>query len=148
MPVWSFKYSQGALSEQDKVDLAKDITRLYTDAGLPAFFVNVQFFEMGPTDMLVGGESRPNFMNISIVHIARTFKTETDRWDFLRKFDLILERFKAKGLDWEYFVVDALRQQWKINGMYPPLAGSDQEKEWARLNRPVKHSRAHVPSLL
>ncbi|GKZ74338.1 hypothetical protein AnigIFM50267_011837 [Aspergillus niger] len=148
MPIWSFKYSQGALSEQDKLGLAKDITRLYTSVGLPAFFVNVQFFEMGPSEMFVGGESRTNFVNLSIVHIARTFKTEYERWDFMRQFDLILERFQKKGLDWEYFILDAMRQQWKINGMYPPLAGSEQEKEWAMLNRPVAHPKAHIPSLL
>ncbi|PQE07522.1 Tautomerase protein [Rutstroemia sp. NJR-2017a BBW] len=148
MPIWSFKYSRDALSEPDKVGLAKDITQLYTSVGLPAFYVNVQFFEMGPTDMLVGGESRSNFVNLSIVHIARTFKTETDRSDFLKKIDLILERFRNKGLDWEYFVVETLRQQWKINGMYPPLASSDEEKEWARLNRPVEHNRAHLSPLL
>ncbi|KAI9040115.1 tautomerase family protein [Aspergillus affinis] len=148
MPVWSFKYSQGALSKQDKVGLAKEITQLYSSKGLPAFYVNVQFFEMGSNDMLVGGEYRSNFVNLSIVHIARTFKTETDRLDFLKQIDLILERFKTKGLDWEYFIVDAPRQQWKINGMYPPLAGSTKEKEWVRLNRPIQHDRAHLPSLL
>ncbi|KAE8309936.1 hypothetical protein BDV41DRAFT_546450 [Aspergillus transmontanensis] len=84
MPIWSFKSSRGALSEQDKTDLVKDITRLYTKVDLPAFFVNVQFVEMGPTEMFVGGESRSNFVNLSIVHIARTFKTEFDRLDFPR----------------------------------------------------------------
>ncbi|CAG7988229.1 unnamed protein product [Penicillium salamii] len=148
MPIWSFKYSRGALSDSDKLDLAKDITQLYTSYGLPPFYINVQFFEMGPNDMFVGGQSRPNFVNLSIVHIARSHKHETDRMDFLRKIDLILERFKAKDLDWEYFVVDTLRQQWKINGMYPPLADSDEEREWVRLNRPTKHSRDHLPSLL
>jgi hypothetical protein len=98
--------------------------------------------------MFVGGESRPNFVNLSIAHIARSHKHETDRMDFLKKIDLILERFKTKGLDWEYFIVDTLRQQWKINGMYPPLADSDEEKEWVRLNRPIKHNRDHLPSLL
>ncbi|KAE8342965.1 putative oxalocrotonate tautomerase enzyme-domain-containing protein [Aspergillus arachidicola] len=127
MPIWSFKSSRGALSEQGKTDLVKDITRLDTNVGLPAFFVNVPFFEMGPTEMFVGGESGSNFVNLNI-------------------FDLIIERFKTNGLDWEYFILDAMRQQWKINGMYPPLAGSE-EKGWVPLNRPVVHPKAHLPSL-
>lgn len=148
MPVWSFKYSRDALSESDKVDLAKDITQLYINVGLPAFYVNVQFFEMGPTEMFVGGETRPNSVSLSIAHVARTFESEAIRFEFLKKIDLILERLIKKDLDLEYFIVDSLRQQWKIHGMYPPSTGSDEEKEWVRLNRPVEHNRAYTLPLV
>ena len=102
---------------------------------------------MDPSDMYIGGESPAGFTSLNIVHIARTFKTEIDRMDFLSKIDRILERFKAKGMQWEYFIQDSLSQQWKINGIYPPPSGSDEEKEWVRCNRSIDHDRAHLPSL-
>ena len=45
---------------------------------------------------------------------------------------------EGKGdVDWEYFVNESPRDLWKINGMVPPLPGSEMEKKWAELNRPV-----------
>jgi hypothetical protein len=53
----------------------------------------------------------------------------------LRWADATLKPFIAdQGYDWEYSVEEADRSQWKINGIVPPLEGTEAEKEWAKTN--------------
>lgn len=139
MPLWLFTHSAGVFTPEDKQDLAKAITRLYTRVGLPESYVNVQFFERGPYDIFCGEESPKKFTTISIYHVARTFGTEAHRDKFLEKADQILNpRMKAKGMSWEYFIQESPREYWKINGIIPPPTGSDLEKKWLAANKPVE----------
>ncbi|KAL2222620.1 putative oxalocrotonate tautomerase [Thermoascus aurantiacus ATCC 26904] len=138
MPLWVFAHTPGAFSPEEKKDLAQAITRIYTRLNLPAFYVNVQFFEMAPSDIYVGGESLSNFTTISIHHVARAFDSESSKQKFLGEVDSVLNpRLQPKGINWEYFVQEAPRELWKINGLVPPPTGSELEKKWFRLNRPV-----------
>jgi phenylpyruvate tautomerase PptA (4-oxalocrotonate tautomerase family) len=147
MPLWTFTCYKDLLSEEEKISLARDVTALYSAVPLPKFYVNVQFNEKDKTGMLVGGEFKRNWVSLSIVHIARTFNTETDRADFLKRIDEILSRLRDKDIHYEYYIIDTLRQQWKIDGMYPPPSDSLAEKQWAAQNYPSPHSRGHLPSM-
>jgi hypothetical protein len=56
----------------------------------------------------------------------------------LDKVDSILTpRLGEKGADWEYFIQETPRDLWRVNGMVPPAPGSEFEKGWLRLNKPV-----------
>ncbi|KAL1638563.1 hypothetical protein SLS58_008776 [Diplodia intermedia] len=139
MPLWLFTHSTGTFSNEEKEGLAKEITRLYTKIGLPAFYVNTQFFERGPYNIFRGGKSPGKFTTITIYHVARYFQNEAERDLFLEKVDLILNPvLKPKGMDWEYFIQEAPREYWKINGIIPPPTGSELEKKWLAANRPVQ----------
>ena len=57
---------------------------------------------------------------------------------FLQAVDRVLNPvMERKGLDWEYFATEVPRDLWKINGLVPPLPGSDMEKKWVATNRPI-----------
>lgn len=52
--------------------------------------------------------------------------------------DKALKPFIAdKGYDWEYSCEDVDRDLWKVNGMVPPMPGTEAEKEWAGKNLAV-----------
>ncbi|KAJ3952757.1 hypothetical protein N0V92_010789 [Colletotrichum tropicale] len=138
MPLWVFSHSKDAFSPDDKEALAQEITKVYTRIGLPAFYVNVQFFEMPAHDLYLGGARRSKFTTISIYHVARRFENELNQQRFLKKVDSILNpRLGGKGMDWEYFIQESPRELWKINGIVPPPSGSEMEKLWFRENKPV-----------
>jgi phenylpyruvate tautomerase PptA (4-oxalocrotonate tautomerase family) len=139
MPLWIFSHTRDTFTNEDKQDLVDQITRLYTRIGLPAFYVNVQFFELSSHDIFVGGVSPPMFTTLSIYHVARSMQDAETRDKFLGKVDSILNpRFKSKGIGWEYFVQEAPRELWKINGISPPPTGSELENIWLKQNRPVE----------
>jgi phenylpyruvate tautomerase PptA (4-oxalocrotonate tautomerase family) len=141
MPLWVFTHTQNTFSAAEKSELAKLITVLYVKVHIPAFFVNVQFLELAPTDIYVGGEGRSEaskYAAISIYHPARAFDNDASKKKFLDKVDSILTpRLGEKGADWEYFIQETPRDLWRVNGMVPPAPGSEFEKEWLRLNKPV-----------
>jgi hypothetical protein len=43
-----------------------------------------------------------------------------------------------KGYDWEYSVEETRRDLWKIQGMVPPMPGSEAELEWVENNIPTE----------
>lgn len=139
MPEWDIHLSYPVLSQEEKQDLAKKITSIYVAAGLPPFYVQVRFHQVDAGAYFVGGEERNNFVGISMNHIARQLQDPEAKKRFLDKVDSILTPvFKAKGLDWEYFVTESPRDLWKINGLYPPESYSEDEVKWQELNRPVE----------
>ncbi|KAN0091749.1 putative oxalocrotonate tautomerase [Hyaloscypha variabilis] len=141
MPLWVFTHSQNTFSPLEKKELAQIITNLYVKVLIPAFFVNLQFIELALSDIYVGGEGRSEslkYTSISMYHPARGFDNDDSKKRFLDKVDSILTpRFQAKGMDWEYFIQETPRDLWRINGIAPPVAGSELEKEWFRLNKPI-----------
>lgn len=42
-----------------------------------------------------------------------------------------------KGYDWEYSVEETRRDLWKIQGLVPPMPGSEAEALWVRENQAV-----------
>ena len=62
---------------------------------------------------------------------------------FLNRADAAMKPFIADmGYDWEYNVEETDRNLWKIQGIAPPMPGTEAEKEWVLLNRPVWFEKA------
>ena len=139
MPLWKIQHSPNLFSLSEKETISKAATSLYKSIGLPAFYVQVVFSEVPPESLFVGGDAHTKYANIEVHHIARSVRGAENKKVFLDNVDAIFTRlFEKKGMSWEYFVSESERDMWKINGIYPPDAGSALEKKWAELNRPVK----------
>ncbi|NEW47953.1 tautomerase family protein [Nocardia cyriacigeorgica] len=138
MPLWHIYHPANTYSDQDKQDFANDITELYTSFGLPAFYVVVLFKETAESDFYVGGKPATDTVRIVVEHLARHLddpemrKRSTDKLD-----SIMLPYTRARGLHWEFHTYESPRDLWKIAGQFPPPAGSDAEKAWARTNTPI-----------
>jgi hypothetical protein len=73
MPLWQIYHPAGTYEDPaSKIAFAEDITKMYTDFGLPAFYVVTNFIPLPKEDILVGGEPKLGkpFIRIVITHIA------------------------------------------------------------------------------
>jgi hypothetical protein len=48
----------------------------------------------------------------------------------------------AAGYDWEYHVEETNRDLWKVQGLVPPLQGTEAELEWVKENQPVPFEKS------
>ncbi|KAF2801204.1 hypothetical protein K505DRAFT_227175 [Melanomma pulvis-pyrius CBS 109.77] len=152
MPLWVIYHPPNTFTtEETRAALAKEIVAIYTAASLPAFYVNTLFVPVQPTSYFIGGVSRPSapapdagpgpdaakpWIRITIQNIARKIPNKATADRFLERVDEALRPFIAdKGYEWEYSVEETSRDLWKINGLVPPMPGSEAEKVWARENR-------------
>ncbi|KAI1703997.1 putative oxalocrotonate tautomerase enzyme domain-containing protein [Ditylenchus destructor] len=140
MPLHRIYVPEGLFTEEDKKKLAQGITDIYTDAGLPAFYVYIVFISIKKDSYYVGGKASDKFVRISIQHGARSFES----WEVGKKFMDLYEKklapfIKERGLDWEVAIDTVDRNLWRENGMIPPLTGSEGEKLWVRLNKAVPY---------
>ncbi|KAK3682217.1 putative oxalocrotonate tautomerase [Podospora appendiculata] len=145
MPLWLVYHPEGTFTTQEsRQTLAADITRIYTDAGLPAFYVVVNFVTLPSSNIFVGAESpaagKP-FIRISVDHIAVHFGNYEDtaqrQLRMVTRVDQVLKPHVAdKGYDWEFHIDETPRELWKINGFIPPPWHSEAEKLWAKENKP------------
>ncbi len=136
MPLWTIHHSPEVLTAEDKRALAGRITELYESIGLPRFYVVVVFHETHPEDFYVGGEPSPAGVRVVIEHIARHSADTAGRRRIIAKIKEILRPFvdEHEGVHWEFHVDETSEELWMINGLVPPPAGSDAEREWARTN--------------
>ncbi|KAJ5776585.1 uncharacterized protein N7511_001596 [Penicillium nucicola] len=147
MPLWQIYHPPGTYTDQaSKTSFAADITKMYTEMGLPAFYVVTNFIPLPKDDIFVGGKpiDKP-FIRVVITHIAinmpnedAVYKRSTARIDQILKPNIA-----DLGYDWEYHVDETERRLWKINGMVPPPWKSEEEKRWARENRAVAYDGAY-----
>ncbi len=73
----------------------------------------------------------------ALTHRVRTTDAMRDR--FLARIDDALKPYLAdQGYDWEYSVLETSRDLWKIQGMVPPMPGTEAEKLWFKENRAVE----------
>lgn len=72
MPLWRVFSNPSTFDSTQREGLAKAITGLYTNIGLPAFYVNVLFISLDENSLWIGGEKKPNFVRIVVEQIART----------------------------------------------------------------------------
>lgn len=74
MPLWRIYAHPATFTKEQKAGLAAAITKLYVDppVSLPAFYVNVLFISLQEDEIWIGGETRKNFVQITIEQIART----------------------------------------------------------------------------
>jgi hypothetical protein len=143
MPLWRIYHATGTLSPPDQAQLARLITDLYSNAPatLPAFYVDVIYIEVPANKFFVAGHPRNDFVRFSIEHPAVHLNNEpTHMTRFHEAIDNVLVHFlKERGLEWEYSVVNGIREEWKFNGLTPPPFLSDAERLWAKEGRPVPY---------
>ncbi|KAJ5605394.1 hypothetical protein N7510_008175 [Penicillium lagena] len=143
MPLWRIYHATRALSPPDQEKLAQLITNLYSTppATLPAFYVDVIYIEVHPNKLFVAGKPRNNFVRFSIEHLATHLDKEPPRMTrFHGALDNVLIPFlKERELDWEYSVVNGIREEWRFNGLAPPPFQSDAERLWAEKGCPVPY---------
>jgi hypothetical protein len=142
MPLWLIFHPPGTFEDDaTKQALSQDVTAMYTDRGLPAFYVVVNFVKLRGNDIYVGG--RPNtsnpFIRITINHIAiRQPNTDEAYHAATARISQIIKPYIAdKGYDWEFHVDETERRLWMIQGIDPPPFQSEQEKLWAKANKAV-----------
>ncbi|KAJ5453724.1 uncharacterized protein N7458_004680 [Penicillium daleae] len=140
MPLWLVFHPPNTFDTQDaKQALANDITKIYTSAGLPAFYVTVQFILSPTSSCFVGGkpETERPFIRISVDHIAVHSNNDTGMHARITaRVDAALKPHLAdKGYDWEYHIDETARGLWKINGLVPPPYKSEAEQLWASANK-------------
>jgi hypothetical protein len=82
--------------------------------------------------------------HISLLTISNSSKltltpespNEEVRDRFLESIDRTLKPHVAdKGYDWEYSIEETRRDLWKVQGMVPPMPGSEAELEWVKNNK-------------
>jgi phenylpyruvate tautomerase PptA (4-oxalocrotonate tautomerase family) len=131
MPLWHIYYSEGTYSDEDRKNLANDITQLYAQFGLPRFYVSVMFERLPADHFFIGGKPTSDFVRIWIDQIARRLPPEA-RWKWMQRVNAVLEPYtKGKGLRWEIHIDETPDDMWTIDGMKPPAGRSEQEKKWA-----------------
>ncbi|KAK0666516.1 putative oxalocrotonate tautomerase [Cercophora samala] len=144
MPLWLVFHPPSTFSTpESKSALTRDITKIYTDGGLPAFYVVVNFIQLSEDNIFVGGEplagKKKPFVRFVAEHIAvHVSQNEARQARTIKRIDDALRpHVEEKGYDWEWHVDETPRALWKISGLAPPPFGSKAEKEWYDLNRPV-----------
>jgi hypothetical protein len=154
MPLWLIFHPPGVFEEvAAKQDLARDVTKIYTNIDLPAFYVVVNFIKLPIENTWVGGEMHTHnpFIRIAIEHIAAhasDFEASNihDIQDTVTSWiDKALKPHIAdKGYDWEYHVDETARRLWKENGMTAPEFKSKAEVLWFKENRAVLYDLKDV----
>ena len=136
MPLWKIYHPVGVFSREDKQGLSEAITAIYA-RNLPKFYVGVVFQEVAADSFFIGGEPTGDFVRIWVDHIARTMPTPEIRAKFIEMVDAVLAPYvRDRGLRWEYHIDETSYELWSIQGIRPPLAGTEDEKRWVAENRP------------
>ncbi|KAF2256211.1 hypothetical protein BU26DRAFT_472266 [Trematosphaeria pertusa] len=168
MPLWLIYHPTNTFTTPtEKSALATSITTVYTAVNLPAFYVNVLFIPLSPHSIYIGGTPRPSapsttnsepgpdsskpFIRITVQNIARKIPNDAIRDRFLGSVDAALKPFiEDKGYDWEYSLEETNRDLWKVQGLVPPMPGSEAEGEWVRGNRavPFEREKGGLPAVL
>ncbi|KAK0190635.1 tautomerase enzyme family protein [Armillaria mellea] len=145
MPFHRFYVPHGLYSPCDKQSIAEAVTDVYVKAGLPRFYVVVNFIEVSEENFYVSGKSSTDFVRISIHHIARQLPSRERKRDFMQRYEKAIEPFtKGRGIRWEIQIAEMDRDLWNENGINPPLGGSDGEILWRKLDRAIPYSTGHL----
>ena len=140
MPLWHIYHPANTYSDKDKQEFARDITALYTSFGLPEFYVVVLFREIEESSYFVGGAPARDTVRIVVEHLARHLDDPDMRRRSTLRLNAIMEPYtRDRGLHWEFHTYESPRDLWMIAGLFPPGAGSEAEKGWARSNKPVPY---------
>ncbi|CAF1034672.1 unnamed protein product [Adineta steineri] len=140
MPLHRIYHPLSAFSSSDKQKLSERITALYTDRGLPAFYVVILFTPIESESFFVGGKPTDKFVRIVVQHLARQLPNEEAKKQFSERYENAIAPFiKDKGYDWEVHVEEVPPEMWRENGLIPPIKFPEIEKEWARQNKPIPY---------
>lgn len=146
MPLWQLFVPENAYTAEEKIDLGNRITNIYSDNfDIPRFYTTVFFHEAKPESFLVGGEPRDQFVQVAIVHAARTHEqvaehigvplAELNNTFLTFAHDALNPYVQARGYELELHVELVERDTWNIDGMAPPPPWSAAEKQWAKDNK-------------
>lgn len=140
MPRWTFELTPDTLSASEKDILARGITDIYVERDIPAFLVNVFFHENRLGCFYSGGKTPPNTVFFVIDHAARRFPSaEVRLWFISRINDLVRPILAPKGVKWEYNIYEHPADNWRVNGMIPPVGQPDVWQQWTAENRAVPY---------
>lgn len=159
MPLWRIYTPLNLLTPSQKSSLAQAITANYTRVPLPAFYVTILFIPLQPSDIFVSGlpldhpssNTPPNFLRISVEHVARHAPTLEIRKGMMERINKIvadplkiIEAEIGQEIRWEITISETPRELWRFNGLVPPEAQSEGEALWIREDRPVDYFAQEV----
>jgi phenylpyruvate tautomerase PptA (4-oxalocrotonate tautomerase family) len=137
MPIWHVHYPKGVYDAQDRQAFAGKVTDLYVERALPRFYVSVVFHELVPDEFFVGGEPAERFVRISIDQIALQTPDPERRKQWMNVVNRWMAPFlEERGLHSEIHIDNTPREFWTIDGIFPPPAGSADERRWIEENKP------------
>ncbi|CAN9285671.1 unnamed protein product [Alternaria alternata] len=115
MPLWVIYHPEGTFEDDaSKEALAADSIKQYTNIGLPAFYIVT------------------NFIKVPKNNEDKVYKGAANGVDAVLK-----KHCGDKGYNYEFHIDETERRLWKINGIFPPAFGSEEEKIWVKENRAV-----------
>jgi len=139
MPLWTIFHPPGAFTNEQKVALTADITKIYIDFSLPKFYVGVLYIPVPKDDFFMGAEANSNFIRIKIDQIARSLPPDLRKW-WVETTDAHLKAHIAdRGFGFEWHIDETPSDLWSIQGIPPPPAGSEAEKKWVAENKPTPY---------
>ena len=80
IPLWHTYCPEKVHSAEDKCAFATHITDLYSEVGLPPFYVSVAFHELSRDSFFVGGKPTNDSVRIWIDYIARSPSPVRRQW--------------------------------------------------------------------
>ncbi|EOD52782.1 hypothetical protein UCRNP2_402 [Neofusicoccum parvum UCRNP2] len=150
MPKWTIHHPDNVFTDlNERQALAQALTKMYTDVGLPPFYVAVIFIPHKSGAMYRGDLrlsqpdlEKPPYIYLSFTHVAKHFEPgeSKEKTKFMEKVTEILKPFIAdKGWDWEMDGEERDLSFLLIQGLKIPPYGSEVQKLWARENRPTPY---------
>ncbi|MEU6404013.1 tautomerase family protein [Streptomyces sp. NPDC046985] len=140
MPLWHIYHPADAYTPEDKERIAKDVTDVYARIGLPRFYVVTLFHQIEADSYYVGGEPTDKTVRVVIEHIARQLNDPALRKATGEKLNAVLAPYTTdRDLYLEFHIDETPRDLWMTGGIWPPPAGSEAERLWAKENRPVPY---------
>lgn len=134
MPLWEIYHSPNAFTSAQKSALVASITKLYTDIGLPAFYVGVVFLPLTAENFYISAKPVTNFVRISIEHIARQLPNPESRtWWVETTNKALAPHIKDRGFNFEWHIKETPFDLWSIEGFRPPPDGTDALKKWVEV---------------
>ena len=144
MACWEIFAPENAYTAGEQEQLSEAITSMYVDyAQLPKFYVVVIFHEKPAYSIYVGGKAVNNFVRIRIDHFSRQLDTAEVRAACMAVIEEKLAPLvKERGFNWEVHIDETPMDLWRVQGLVPPLPGSEMERVWAKENRPIPYELA------
>ena len=135
MPLWHIHHPENGFSADDRRGIAQAVTGIYAPF-MPRFYVNVLFHAVPAGSLYIGGEVNDNFVRIWADHIARRVPDDDTAARFLGAVDRLLAPWIVdRGYEWEFHADETPFRLWSVQGILPPVEGSDDFARWKSENR-------------
>lgn len=141
MPRWMLEVPHGLLSREEKDNLASQVTKLYTDMGMPKFLINVIINEHPSSGYYAGAETPAKSVFYTVNHAGKPFDEEEEKGDeFHRRIDnFIRPLLEPKGVKWEYNIYQQPNKHWRVDGLIPPINEPELWKQWVEQDRAIQY---------